>query len=49
MQGHESKHNLSYWQGRDYIGIGPGEHEAGIVQLRYEGGALGANSHRFRN
>lgn len=24
--GHESRHNLIYWQGDDYIGIGPGAH-----------------------
>ena len=24
--GHRSKHNLAYWQGHDYIGVGPGAH-----------------------
>jgi putative oxygen-independent coproporphyrinogen III oxidase len=24
--GHESRHNMIYWQGDDYIGIGPGAH-----------------------
>ena len=24
--GHRSKHNLAYWQGRDYVGVGPGAH-----------------------
>ena len=24
--GHESRHNLLYWRGQDYIGIGPGAH-----------------------
>ena len=24
--GHRSHHNLAYWQGRDYVGIGPGAH-----------------------
>ena len=24
--GHESAHNLSYWRGRDYVGVGPGAH-----------------------
>lgn len=24
--GHESRHNLIYWQGDDYLGIGPGAH-----------------------
>jgi len=26
FKGHESEHNLCYWQGQDYIGIGPGIH-----------------------
>ncbi|MGB6319338.1 MAG: radical SAM family heme chaperone HemW, partial [Litorimonas sp.] len=24
--GHESAHNLAYWRGRDYVGVGPGAH-----------------------
>lgn len=24
--GHRSQHNLTYWQGRDYVGVGPGAH-----------------------
>ena len=24
--GHRSHHNLAYWQGRDYVGVGPGAH-----------------------
>lgn len=24
--GHESRHNLAYWQGHDYVGAGPGAH-----------------------
>lgn len=24
--GHESRHNLAYWQGHDYAGVGPGAH-----------------------
>ena len=24
--GHESRHNLAYWQGLDYVGVGPGAH-----------------------
>jgi len=24
--GHESRHNQSYWTGRDYLGVGPGAH-----------------------
>ena len=25
-QGHESLHNLAYWRGWDYVGVGPGAH-----------------------
>ena len=25
-RGHRSRHNLTYWQGGDYIGVGPGAH-----------------------
>ena len=25
-RGHESAHNLAYWQGLDYVGVGPGAH-----------------------
>lgn len=24
--GHESRHNLAYWRGHDYVGVGPGAH-----------------------
>ncbi len=24
--GHQSQHNLAYWRGRDYVGVGPGAH-----------------------
>lgn len=24
--GHHSQHNLAYWKGRDYVGVGPGAH-----------------------
>lgn len=24
--GHESRHNLAYWRGQDYVGVGPGAH-----------------------
>ena len=24
--GHESQHNLAYWHGADYVGVGPGAH-----------------------
>jgi len=26
VPGHESRHNLAYWQGHDYAGVGPGAH-----------------------
>ncbi|NNE57528.1 MAG: radical SAM family heme chaperone HemW [Hellea sp.] len=26
QRGHRSRHNLAYWQGHDYIGVGPGAH-----------------------
>lgn len=26
LQGAESRHNLSYWNGTQYIGVGPGAH-----------------------
>ncbi|WP_416877771.1 radical SAM family heme chaperone HemW [Litorimonas sp.] len=26
LPGHKSKHNLSYWRGYDYVGVGPGAH-----------------------
>ena len=35
--GEESRHNLAYWKGVDYIGIGPGAHgRIGINSSRYE-------------
>jgi len=30
--GHRSQHNLAYWQGRDYVGVGPGAHGRLTVQ-----------------
>ena len=34
--GHRSKHNLAYWQGRDYVGVGPGAHGRLTVEgVRY--------------
>ena len=33
-KGQECKHNLAYWQGGDYVGIGPGAH--GRLQLNNE-------------
>ena len=33
---HRSRHNLAYWQGHDYIGVGPGAHgRVTIDDLRY--------------
>lgn len=36
--GGESRHNLAYWQGEDYVGVGPGAHGR-ITQRAGEGGA----------
>jgi len=34
--GHESRHNLIYWRGGDYVGIGPGAHgRLGLSGVRY--------------
>ena len=33
---HRSQHNLAYWQGRDYVGVGPGAHGRLTVEgVRY--------------
>ena len=33
---HRSQHNLAYWQGRDYVGVGPGAHGRLTVEgIRY--------------
>jgi oxygen-independent coproporphyrinogen-3 oxidase len=36
--GEESRHNLTYWRYRDYVGIGPGAHgrRAGLATLRHK-------------
>lgn len=41
--GHESQHNLAYWRGQDYVGVGPGAHGrlwtetgAGLVRVATE-------------
>ena len=34
LKGYESRHNLKYWQLRDYMGFGPGAHSC-IGNLRY--------------
>ena len=36
--GEESRHNLTYWRYRDYIGIGPGAHgrRGGVATLRHK-------------
>ncbi len=41
--GHECRHNLVYWQGGDYVGIGPGAHG----RLRSETGAIA--THQIHN
>jgi len=34
--GHRSQHNLAYWQGRDYVGVGPGAHgRLTVAGVRY--------------
>jgi len=34
--GHRSQHNLAYWKGRDYVGVGPGAHGRLTVEgVRY--------------
>ena len=35
--GEESRHNLAYWQGVDYIGVGPGAHGRIIIPSPLEG------------
>ncbi|ANY20873.1 Oxygen-independent coproporphyrinogen-III oxidase 1 [Tsuneonella dongtanensis] len=36
--GHESRHNLTYWRYRDYVGIGPGAHgrRGGVATVRHK-------------
>lgn len=41
--GHASRHNLAYWRGQDYVGVGPGAHgrlwtetNAGLVRVATE-------------
>ena len=37
IKGYESVHNMNYWQGKDYVGIGPGAHgRITIDGVRYE-------------
>ena len=37
-RGAESRHNLTYWRGRDYVGIGPGAHgrRLGMATVRHK-------------
>lgn len=42
VQGEESRHNLTYWRGGDYIGIGPGAHG----RLTLGGQRLATECHR---
>jgi len=36
QQAHRSQHNLAYWQGHDYVGVGPGAHGRLTVEgIRY--------------
>ena len=41
--GQESRHNLTYWLSRDYIGIGPGAHS----RLARHDGAMAFDQHRI--
>ena len=41
--GDESRHNLTYWQGGDYLGIGPGAHG------RITSGGVTSAQHRLRD
>lgn len=50
--GQESRHNLTYWRYRDYVGIGPGAHgrRGGVATLRHKKpenwmGAVTRNGH----
>lgn len=38
--GQESRHNLAYWQGHDYIGVGPGAHGRITVPLSADSASL---------
>jgi putative oxygen-independent coproporphyrinogen III oxidase len=40
--GAECRHNLVYWQGRDYVGVGPGAHG----RLTFEGERYATRQHR---
>jgi oxygen-independent coproporphyrinogen-3 oxidase len=41
-RGHESRHNLAYWRGQDYVGVGPGAHG----RLWTEEGRVATETHR---
>ncbi|MFR9502848.1 MAG: radical SAM family heme chaperone HemW [Rikenellaceae bacterium] len=40
LSGYHSRHNSSYWQGVQYLGIGPGAHSYNGLQRRYVEGSI---------
>jgi oxygen-independent coproporphyrinogen-3 oxidase len=40
--GHEAVHNTAYWQGREYVGLGPGAHSFAVGERRANRPDLGA-------
>jgi oxygen-independent coproporphyrinogen-3 oxidase len=35
--GHESRHNLSYWRAENYLGVGAGAHSCAVDEIFYQG------------